>query len=240
MNAVAVHAGIGLGSNLGDRLANLRAARGRLLRAVGGDGVCAPTFETAPVGCEPGAGPFLNTVVEIPWSDTPERLLTTLAAVERQLGRPAAHARNRSRTVDLDLLYCGDLVRDTPALTLPHPRLAERRFVLAPLAVLRPDLRLPGQTWTVAELLAGLDLRSRRRPALRRRLVKFFLPPPAFLSHAHPCRNSRRQGCRPPAGLFDRLRLPDRSPAGREPAWTSSSWATASAWSSWGYRTRWT
>ena len=158
MNASA-RAGIGLGSNLGDRLANLRAARARLFRAAaGGGGICAPVFETAPVGCEPGAGPFLNTVVEIPWSDTPERLLADLAAIERRLGRPAAHARNRSRTVDLDLLYCGDFVRDTPALTLPHPRLAERRFVLAPLAALRPTLRLPGPgDRTVAELLAGLD-----------------------------------------------------------------------------------
>lgn len=167
MNTAAVvpRAGIALGSNLGDRVANLRAARARLagVADVAGEAgghrlvVSAPLFETAPVGCEPGAGPFLNTVVEIPWPDTPERLWTKLAAIEQDLGRPARHARNHSRTVDLDLLYCGDAVRGSAALTLPHPRLAGRRFVLAPLAALRPTLRLPGQSRPVAELLVRLQ-----------------------------------------------------------------------------------
>lgn len=153
-------AGIALGSNLGDRLAHLRAARAALsallTAAAGGHPLSAPVFETAPVNCEEGAGPFLNTVIEIPWADTPECLLAELAAIERRLGRPAAHARDRSRTVDLDLLYCGEHVRNTPELTLPHPRLAERRFVLAPLGAIRPTLRVPGKTRTVAELLAAL------------------------------------------------------------------------------------
>ncbi len=153
----SARAGIALGSNLGDRLANLRAARALLPSSPPGSRPrSAPVFETAPVGCEPGAGAFLNTVVEIPWADSPERLLADLAAIEQQLGRPAARARNASRTVDLDLLYCGDLVRETVALTLPHPRLPRRRFVLVPLAALQPGLRLPGQSRTVAELLAGL------------------------------------------------------------------------------------
>lgn len=149
-------AGIGLGSNLGDRLENLRAARAQLPLPADERPLSAPVFETVPVGCEPGAGPFLNTVVEITWNGTPETLLAELTVVERRLGRPADHARNVSRTLDLDLLYCGDLVRDSAALILPHPRLHRRRFVLAPLAALRPDLRLPGQTCTVTELLAGL------------------------------------------------------------------------------------
>lgn len=154
-------AGVALGSNLGDRLANLRAARARLAGVAGEIGgqtmISAPVFETIPVGCEPGAGWFLNTVVEIPWADPPERLWAELAAIEQDLGRPARHARNHSRTVDLDLLYCGDAVRDSPALTLPHPRLVGRRFVLAPLAAVRPTLRLPGQTYPVAELLVRLQ-----------------------------------------------------------------------------------
>lgn len=153
----APRAGIALGSNLGDRLANLRAARDSLLRSTAEPVLSAPVFETLPVGCEPGAAPFLNTVVEILWRDTPEQLLTELAAIEHRLGRPATRARNFSRTVDLDLLYCGDEVRDTVTLTLPHPRLAQRRFVLAPLAALRPDLRLPGLARPVAELLARLN-----------------------------------------------------------------------------------
>ncbi len=157
---VVARAGVALGSNLGDRLANLRAARDRLAGAANvcaGMMLSAPAFETAPVACEPGAGWFLNTVVEFPWSDTPERLWAELAAIERDLGRPTRHPRNHSRTVDLDLLYCGDAVRQSSALTLPHPRLATRRFVLAPLAVLRPSLQLPGQAHRVAELLARLQ-----------------------------------------------------------------------------------
>ena len=158
---IVARAGVSLGSNLGDRLANLLAARARLVGVAGEVGgkvtISAPVFETIPVGCEPGAGLFLNTVVEIPWADTPERLWAELAAIEQDLGRPSRHARNHSRTVDLDLLYCGDAVRDSPSLMLPHPRLAGRRFVLAPLAALRPTLRLPGQAHPVAELLVRLQ-----------------------------------------------------------------------------------
>lgn len=115
--------------------------------------LCAPVFETEAVGCEPGAGRFLNTVVEIGWRETPRALFDALQGIERQLGRPAEHARNVSRPIDLDLLYAGNFLCAEPGLTLPHPRLHERPFVLAPLAVIRPDLRLPGSGNTVAGLL---------------------------------------------------------------------------------------
>lgn len=161
-----VRAGIALGANLGDRLASFRRTRDLLAKVNPESPVLsAPVFETAPVDCEPGASAFLNTVVEITWPHPPETLLAELAAIEAALGRPSHRPRNRSRTVDLDLLYCGDHVRHTPTLTLPHPRLATRRFVLAPLAALRPELRLPGQTRTVAELLAGLGEANHDDPA---------------------------------------------------------------------------
>ncbi len=79
-----------------------------------------------------------------------------LAAIEKMLGRPAAHARNVSRPIDLDLLYFGELVVETSELQLPHPRIIEREFVLRPLADIRPDLILPDQNQPVSSLLLRL------------------------------------------------------------------------------------
>lgn len=154
--------GVALGSNLGDRLANLRRARTlicALPEVLPGRCDSAPVFETAPVDCEPGAPAFLNTVIEVPWRspDFPlEDLLARLRAMERELGRAPAQARNRSRVIDLDLLFVGDRRVRSETLTLPHPRLGQRRFVLAPLAALRPTCVLPGQRAAVAELLHAL------------------------------------------------------------------------------------
>jgi 2-amino-4-hydroxy-6-hydroxymethyldihydropteridine diphosphokinase len=153
-----VRAGVALGSNLGDRLSNLRAAR-QLLQSLSGTEqpvLSSAIYETQPVGCEPGAGAFLNAVVEIGWSAAAGELLAGLRSIEQQLGRPSRHPKNTSRTIDLDVLYLGDEQLNTPELQLPHPRLHERRFVLQPLADIRPELVLPGFTAPVAELLAEL------------------------------------------------------------------------------------
>lgn len=154
--------GLGLGSNQGDRLDHLRQARTRVfaLPGVHDTGfLCAPIYETDPVDCPPGSGSFLNTVMEIDVADAlvPEEFLGGLRAIETALGRPARYPRNTPRPVDLDILYAGALTLDTPALTLPHPRLARRRFVLAPLAAIRPGLILPGFHKTVVQLLRELD-----------------------------------------------------------------------------------
>ncbi len=156
-----MRAGIGFGSNLGDRQANLRRARNylRALQCVAAIRASGPLFETSPVDCDKSAGNFLNTVVEVELtiSARPECLLAGVRGIEVTLGRPTRYPKNASRPIDLDLLYVGDLVRATPLLVLPHPRLHERRFVLAPLAVIRPDLMLPGQERSVVELLDALD-----------------------------------------------------------------------------------
>ena len=156
--------GIGLGSNEGDRLQNLRLARARIMDLpqviAGPDTPClsAPVFETEPLGCAPGTSPFLNTVVEIVCREgsSPLELLAALRGIENSLGRPTRHLRNASRTIDLDILYAGQMRSDDDELTLPHPRLAGRGFVLAPLAVIRPALVLPGETRPVSELLHAL------------------------------------------------------------------------------------
>jgi len=154
-----MRAGVALGSNLGERLANLRNAR-KDISALGGvlpPLRSSPVYETDPVGCEKGAAKFLNAVIEFGFSGEPEGLLRALATIEKMLGRPGAHPRNVSRTIDLDLLYFGELVIETGELQLPHPRIVEREFVLRPLADIRPDLVLPEQDEPISALLLRLS-----------------------------------------------------------------------------------
>ena len=149
---------IALGSNLGDRLGNLRAARQRTgdLADVQPPILSSATYETEPIGCEPGAANFLNAVVEFDYEGDPMQLLEQLVRIEESLGRKRDHPKNVSRTIDIDLLYCGDRQIDNEGLRLPHPRMHLRRFVLQPLVDIRPDLILPKQTKSVADLLAEL------------------------------------------------------------------------------------
>jgi 2-amino-4-hydroxy-6-hydroxymethyldihydropteridine diphosphokinase len=127
-----------------DSLATLRSALAAL-RAISSDGEClvAPIYQTRPLDCPPGSPDFLNTVVEIGFDGGARRLLETTRGIENRLGRTRGALRNAPRVIDLDLLYCGDERIDSEGLTLPHPRMLERRFVLQPLADIRPDLVLP-------------------------------------------------------------------------------------------------
>ena len=152
--------GIALGSNLGDRAANIQRGIDLLLAAhVPGIhlNASAPVYETEPVDCAPGTQAFLNTVIEVSADCTPQELHMHLKAIEHALGRPDQRERNSPRTLDLDLLYADDIVSTDPVLILPHPRLHLRRFVLEPLTDIRPELVLPGQSDTVATLLLQLD-----------------------------------------------------------------------------------
>lgn len=151
--------GIALGSNVGDRLANLRAGRDAVLRLpdVTPPILTSRVYETEPVDTTPGAGRFLNSLMEVEFTGQPVALLSGLREIEAAMGRPSRHPRNAPRTLDLDILYLGDLTVSRDDLTVPHPRLHLRRFVLAPLHDIRPDLQLPGLKGTAAELLARLD-----------------------------------------------------------------------------------
>ena len=151
--------GVALGSNLGDRMNNLRAARKEIvdLADVAPPILSSAIYETDPIGCEPGAGKFLNAVLEFDYNGNPAKLLSELRRIEESLGRARNHLRNVSREIDIDLLYCGNLKIDNEQLQLPHPRMHLRRFVLEPLAKIRPEVVLPNQTKTVRELLAQLD-----------------------------------------------------------------------------------
>ena len=151
--------GLSLGSNLGDRLAHLQAAREAVRQLAGVTLVAqAPIYETEPVGVKPEYAhlKFLNTVL-ILRSDRPaEALQRDLADAEVRLGRVRGEDRFAPRAIDIDVLFAGDRWMETDRLTLPHPRWAQRRFVVQPLADVRPDLVLPGAGRTVREVLASL------------------------------------------------------------------------------------
>jgi 2-amino-4-hydroxy-6-hydroxymethyldihydropteridine diphosphokinase len=153
-----VRIGIALGSNLGDRLTNLRTARKSIVDLASDQSALASrVYETEPMNCEPGAGKFLNAVLEIEFDGDPTELLEKLIQLEESLGRDRDHARNVSRKIDIDLLYADDLVINNERLQLPHPRMHSRKFVLQPLVDIRPDLILPNQTKTVRDLLAQIE-----------------------------------------------------------------------------------
>ncbi len=146
---------VGVGSNLGDRWANLalaaRALRGEprvsLLRA-------SRVWDAAPMG--PPQPRYLNAVLELEVLGRPDALLRLLQRIERAAGRKRTGVRWSARTLDLDVLLFGDEVIRTPRLVVPHPGLVARRFVLAPLAELCPDRVVPGTGRTVAQLLAAV------------------------------------------------------------------------------------
>jgi 2-amino-4-hydroxy-6-hydroxymethyldihydropteridine diphosphokinase len=136
---------VGLGSNLGDRERTLRAAVAALGDEAGIDVVAVSTLrETAPVGVGEQP-PFLNGAVELETTLTARELLDVLLAVEQRFGRVRIPGEHGPRTLDLDLLLYGQEAIDEPGLTVPHPRLHERRFVLEPLAELDPGLVVRGR-----------------------------------------------------------------------------------------------
>jgi 2-amino-4-hydroxy-6-hydroxymethyldihydropteridine diphosphokinase len=146
---------VGLGANLGDRRATIERAV-KLLAAVPEVEVLATSSlrETDPVGFEDQPR-FLNGAVAVETALGARELLDVLLDVERRLGRTRHGPRFGPRTIDLDLLVYGDAELDEPGLTVPHPRLHERRFTLEPLAELAPGLVVPGRG-PVEELLRGL------------------------------------------------------------------------------------
>ena len=149
---------VALGSNVGDSPGILRRAMERLAEFSVRPLTKSSLWQTTPVDCPPGSPPFVNAVVALTptGGETPESLLAKLLALEREFGRKPKLVLNEPRRLDLDLIAFGNETRLTPALTLPHPRAVERRFVLQPLGEIAPDLILPGQNKSVTQLLAKL------------------------------------------------------------------------------------
>ena len=155
---------VGLGSNVGDRMEHLRAAVEDIERCVGRNVRYSSAYETDPIGleCQPQ---FLNAVCGVDTDLQPRDLLSALLVIEDSHGRRRT-TRYGPRTLDLDILLYGDLITDEPELTVPHPRMAERRFVLVPLAEIAPKAVHPGSGRTIEEILAGLMDLQRVGPPL--------------------------------------------------------------------------
>jgi len=145
---------LSLGANLGDRRATMRRAIEWLMAqaAISLDPMrdIAPLYETAPVGCDTDQPAYLNTAVRIRTSLSPHRLLQLTRELERTLGRVRT-TRNEARVIDVDILLYDSHVQCDTELTLPHPRLGERRFILEPLADLAPGQHLPATRVTAEE-----------------------------------------------------------------------------------------
>lgn len=153
MEPVTAH--LGLGSNLGDRAARIAEAVDRLGRAAGISAIAASSlYETSPVGGPP-QGWFVNAAVRVVTTLAPRELLAACLAVERAMGRVRTMA-NGPRVIDLDVLLYGDRVIAEPALSIPHPEMTRRRFVLVPLAEIAPDVVHPLERVSIATLLERL------------------------------------------------------------------------------------
>jgi len=151
---------LSLGSNLGDRKKILTDACGKLADLPQTRVVAVSSFyETEPIDSPPNSPMFLNAVVLIDTALAPLELLRETQAIENAFGRVRS-VPNAPRTLDIDILFYGDLILDTPELTLPHPRAYLRRFVLEPLAELLPDFILPNQTQTVSQLLKKIPVET--------------------------------------------------------------------------------
>lgn len=148
---------IGLGSNLGDSVRNLRAAI-RMLEDSAIAVLPSPVYRTEPVGFR-SQPPFYNAVCRVTTRQTPFELMERLLGIEAEIGRRRVF-RNAPRMMDMDILLFGRQVLNTPPLVLPHPRMTEREFVLRPLFDIAPNLKHPVSGITVAEMLRRLPARS--------------------------------------------------------------------------------
>jgi len=148
---------LGLGSNEGDRLANLRAARDALVLHEVAVEASSSVYETAPQGEVSDQRDFLNAALRVRTALGPEELLDAAKAVERDLGREPGGLRHGPRPIDVDVLLLGDLEYSSARLSVPHPEVTSRRFVLEPLLELDRELALPDGTPLASQLDAVRD-----------------------------------------------------------------------------------
>jgi len=156
---------VALGSNLGESSALICGAMDRLQAFSNRPLLRSSLWQSSPVDCPPGSPPFINAVagmLPLP-GESPDSFLAKLQAIEKEFGGKPKQVHNEPRTLDLDLIAFRNEMRSTPQLVLPHSRAHQRRFVLQPLSEIAPDLILPGQRKSVAELLRDLPQAEKLR-----------------------------------------------------------------------------
>jgi len=153
---------IALGSNLGDSQKIISDAMAGLQNLSDAPILKSSLWQTSPVDCPPGSPNFYNAIVGFlpKKNETPESLLQKMQELEKEFGRVTKKMLNEPRPLDLDLIAFGNETRNLPNLILPHPRAHQRRFVLQPLCEIAPDLILPAQNKTAAQLLADLPAKD--------------------------------------------------------------------------------
>lgn len=144
---------VGLGANQGNPVEQIKKATSHLQAFANKPVKLSPFWRSEAYGMNDGSSDFVNAVAVFETNLEPMTLLTKMQAIEVELGRPAAHAKNVARTIDLDLLIYGDVTMNSERLTLPHPRIAERLFVLLPLRDLLPDYRHGSEGIEIEELV---------------------------------------------------------------------------------------
>lgn len=147
--------GFSLGSNLGDRLVTLESVCDYLSDVFGALRL-SQVYETEPLGCPEGSPAYLNACVEVETDMPAPEILRICQQIEQELGRTRSGIYGEARTCDIDILYCGGEIHTSPELTLPHPRLLQRAFVLQPLCDIDPMLVLPGSNRTIQQHLDAL------------------------------------------------------------------------------------
>ncbi len=151
--ATPLRVAIGLGANLDQPAATIRRARDRLAELGLQKTVLSSFYVTTPVNCRPGTPDFVNAALIGEWPGSPDSLLESCRTIERELGRPANHAKDEARMIDLDILMFTDQAVHSEKLTVPHPELNKRLFVLIPLSEIAGDwnLTMDGENRTINE-----------------------------------------------------------------------------------------
>lgn len=148
---------LALGGNLGDVALTFKTAAEKLESAGMEDIKLSNFFRTAPVDCVHGSPDFLNAALTGDWAGSAEELFAACQRIERESGRPAVHGINAPRTLDIDIILFGDRILNSAILQIPHPRAAQRLFVIAPLAEIAPDMIFPDTGGKVSDIFKVLS-----------------------------------------------------------------------------------